>query len=193
MRSPRAPVGENTGRFRRQRGLSVSELARQSAVSKATILALEVGDANPTIDTLQSIANALDVTLADLVTEHTPYGVASVQRLGDSEWTENSDYKLRALGTLYGSDLVHVLHVVVGEEGYTSQGHEADSLECVFVLSGTAAVGHTDEPLELGAGDWARYPADVPHRLRAVSGTAEVLMIMRRNELSRNLLPIEKP
>ncbi len=193
MQSPRGFIGQNTGRFRRQRSLSVSELARRAGVSKATLLALELGDANPTVDTLESIASALEVTLAELVTEPSSHGSTVVQRHSEGEWNDYGDFKFRALGTMYGSDLVHVLHGVVNEEGYTSEGHEADSLECVYVLSGSLLAGSPDDPIQLNVGDWARYPADVPHRLCAVSGIAESLLIMRRSEMSRNLLPVEQP
>lgn len=193
MQPQRKIIGFNVGRFRRQRSLSVSALGRRSGVSKATLLAIELGDGNPTIDTLEAVANALDVTIADLVTSTDTHRGIAVQRLADGGWHDYEDFRFRALGTFYGPDLVHVLHGSSNEIGYVSEGHEAGSFECVFALSGVILVGDPDDPVELHPGDSARYAADVPHTLRSVTGTAETILVMQRSELSRNLLPIEKP
>ena len=63
-------LAENIKTFRKQRGLSQEELAREADVTYSTLIKLESGsNKNPTVKTLQQIAQALDVTLDDLMKE----------------------------------------------------------------------------------------------------------------------------
>lgn len=62
-------VGSRIRTARQAKGLGVAELAERVGISKGYISQLEngTGGANPTLDVLKRIADALDVTLADLV------------------------------------------------------------------------------------------------------------------------------
>ena len=66
MQEALRPLAENIHRFRVQRGLSLSALARQARVSKSTLSKLERRQANPSMDTLWSLAEALNVPFASL-------------------------------------------------------------------------------------------------------------------------------
>lgn len=65
------PNPELRGRLRRQRerlNQSLSDLADAAGVSKTYLLRLETDqDANPSLDILRRIADALDTTVADLI------------------------------------------------------------------------------------------------------------------------------
>ena len=63
-------LAENIKTFRKQRGLSQEQLARKAGVTYSTLIKLESGsNKNPTVKTLQQIAQALGVTLDDLMKE----------------------------------------------------------------------------------------------------------------------------
>jgi len=62
-------LATNLRRLRIARHLSLSELARATAVSKATLSGIENGRANPTIETLAGLAAALRVSLGELLEE----------------------------------------------------------------------------------------------------------------------------
>lgn len=53
--------------LRVDRGMGVTELARASGVSAATLCVLEAGRGNPTMGTLLAVARVLDVTPGDLL------------------------------------------------------------------------------------------------------------------------------
>lgn len=57
---------ENLHRLRTERGLSRAELERLSGVSWPTIYDLEHGRRNPRLDTLQALAEVLEVGLDEL-------------------------------------------------------------------------------------------------------------------------------
>jgi transcriptional regulator with XRE-family HTH domain len=60
-------VADNLRRLRVERGVSVSELARRSGVGRGPLTGLEAGRANPTIETLWALADALGAPFGDLV------------------------------------------------------------------------------------------------------------------------------
>jgi ribosome-binding protein aMBF1 (putative translation factor) len=61
-------AGENAIRvWREYRGLSASELAAKAGLSAAYVSELEIGKKTGTVDTLRKIADALGLTLDDLV------------------------------------------------------------------------------------------------------------------------------
>jgi transcriptional regulator with XRE-family HTH domain len=67
-----AAVGRNLRRIRSERGISQTALAAQTRLHRQTILALEAGrHKDLAVSTLQALAKALDVGLADLTAEAT--------------------------------------------------------------------------------------------------------------------------
>ncbi len=60
-------VGRNVRRFRRERGLTQEAFAVKSGFSQQYLSDLERGIRNPTVVTLFELAQALEVTPADLV------------------------------------------------------------------------------------------------------------------------------
>jgi len=65
----RVIIGRNIQRFRRERSLSQEELSFQSDSSRAYISGLEAGKRNPTALSLVKFADALGVTIIDLVSD----------------------------------------------------------------------------------------------------------------------------
>lgn len=61
-------VAKNIRKFRKQKELSQDKLSRLADVAHATIIKIESGGIkSPTIDTVQKIASALDVSLDTLI------------------------------------------------------------------------------------------------------------------------------
>ena len=61
-------IGKNIKKLRQSNGLSQDRLSKMADVSYNSIIKLETGGiTNPTIETLQKIAKALDVSVDDLI------------------------------------------------------------------------------------------------------------------------------
>lgn len=65
----RVLVGKNFARLRIERGLTQEQVEERSGFSQWYISSLERGRRNPTIISLYELANALGVTVADLIAE----------------------------------------------------------------------------------------------------------------------------
>ncbi len=63
-------LAQNIKKFRQQLKLSQEELAQKAGITYSTLIKLESGaNKNPTVKTLQQIANTLDVSLDQLMEE----------------------------------------------------------------------------------------------------------------------------
>lgn len=60
-------IGVNIQRIRRSLSVTQEELHHRTGLTRGYLSKLEKGDGNPTVISLQKIADALDVTLEDLV------------------------------------------------------------------------------------------------------------------------------
>lgn len=61
-------LSENIKKFRKKKGLSQDKLAKLADVTLTTLVKIESGvNDNPTIKTLKKIADALDISLNELV------------------------------------------------------------------------------------------------------------------------------
>jgi transcriptional regulator with XRE-family HTH domain len=171
-------VARNVRRFRQERAMSIGELARRSGLSKQTLSKIEQGTGNPTVETLALLGAALDVSARQLLTEWgTP---VYVQRHDPGEWTDAAHWAQRILDETYGSGYVRTLIIRLerrhGEPAVIGS-HQPGTLHHVYVITGKLRVGPLGEPVELAAGDFARFPGDVPHTYACLTERAVAHMV----------------
>lgn len=63
-------VGERIKKIRQEKGLTQKELGKKCGLADSAIRRYELGGANPKIETIERIANALDVDISDLDPDH---------------------------------------------------------------------------------------------------------------------------
>lgn len=63
-------VGKKIKVIRQKKGMSLRELANRSGIGKSTIFDIEQEDNNPTINTVLSLAEALEVPISNLFVEN---------------------------------------------------------------------------------------------------------------------------
>lgn len=89
--------GENIKKIRELKGLGINELSRLSGVNASYISAMERGEKeNPTITTLKKLADALEVTVDELMKEES---TVTYKKLG--EWDEKYANQVKEECTLY--------------------------------------------------------------------------------------------
>ena len=57
--------------FREQKGFTVNRLANQAGISQSYVRDIELGNKNPTVDLLETLCEALDITLKDFFNDET--------------------------------------------------------------------------------------------------------------------------
>ncbi|MDO4290301.1 MAG: helix-turn-helix transcriptional regulator [Eggerthellaceae bacterium] len=61
-------LGYNVERLRRQRGMDVSTFARVAGITRPTVYKMERGEADPKLSYVRKVADALGVSVVDLLT-----------------------------------------------------------------------------------------------------------------------------
>jgi transcriptional regulator with XRE-family HTH domain len=167
---PQDVLAANLRRLRIARRLSLSELARATGMSKATLSSVESGRSNPTVETLASLAAALRVSLGELL-EEPPLGEIRVARAGHDGAAPRELDRLDEAG------------VEVSEQAWgPRQRDERDPAPAgtragVYVLEGKLIAGPVERVTELTAGDYASCPIDVPHVYETERSGARALII----------------
>ncbi|HUN36561.1 MAG TPA: XRE family transcriptional regulator [Trebonia sp.] len=165
-------------RERARAGLSLTEVARQAGIAKSTLSQLESGAGNPSVETLWALAVALGVPFSQLV--EPPGARVEVIRVGQGlvVYSEESDYHVSMLSS-GPSGVRRDIYLVSGEPGTPrlAQPHQPGTVEHLVLSTGRVEIGPTGDPVELGPGDYIRYPGDVPHVFRALEpGTCGVMV-----------------
>jgi transcriptional regulator with XRE-family HTH domain len=163
-------------RLRVARRLSLSELARETSMSKATLSAIEAGRANPTIETLAALAAGLGVPVTALLdagdpAEMTVVRVATTPRTG--AW--RSIHRL----ALEGECELAELDVPPRHDEELAPRARGTRLH-VLVVEGTLIAGPSERVSELGRGDYAGFAADRPHVLRTGRGRARAVVVIEQ-------------
>jgi transcriptional regulator with XRE-family HTH domain len=163
---PQEVLAANLRRLRIARRLSLSELARATGMSKATLSGVESGRSNPTIETLAALAAALRVSLGELL-EEPPLGEVRIVRRGRSG----------------GLDRIDEDGIALSERAWEPRQTDepeprpAGSRAGVYVLEGKLIAGPVERVTELSAGDYASFPIDVPHVYETGRAAARALLL----------------
>ncbi len=177
-------IARNVARRRTEQGLTIGELARRAAISKQTLSLLERGTANPTVDTLTSIAEALGTTLQALIVESGSPVV--VRPLSAAKWESGVGGSTRLLDQIYGYGYVRTSIVRLRAAAQrTSEVLYRGSLHHVFVMEGDVEVGPAKRPIAISEGDFARFPADTEHVLHAISERAVLHVVTTFPQISQ--------
>ena len=156
-------LAANVRRLRIARHVSLSELARATRMSKATLSGIENGRSNPTIDTLAGLAGALRVSLGELL-EELPLGEVRVVRGSRSQPEQRDGVCWRELDALEPAQRIELAEIALdSRQVHEPHPNTAGSRTHVYVLHGKLIAGPVERITELAPGDYASFPSDVPH------------------------------
>lgn len=169
MQNDNALIAANIRRLRIEQAMSLGDLARRSGVSKQTLSKIEQGVGNPTVETLGALAAALGQSTRRLLTQWgTP---VFVQRGADATWDGDQACRERVLDEIYGSGYVRtlLLRLERGNDVPAIEPHQPGTLHHIYVMTGKLRTGPLNDQVELAAGDFVRFPADVKHQHTCLS------------------------
>jgi transcriptional regulator with XRE-family HTH domain len=168
-------VGRNVRRLRTERQISLGALAQRAGLAKQTVANLESGDGNPTIDTLLAVSRALGVGATWLLAEWGSPVI--VQRAGEAIWDQTPRGRHRRLDDTFGTGDVRSSMLELTAPAAPMPAQAPGTLLHAYVISGSVLAGTADDHHQLAAGDFIRFPGDVPHLLGAGNGAATVHLV----------------
>lgn len=170
-----AAIGEQIRRRRNQRSMSAAELARRAGLSKATLSGLESGTGNPTIDTLDAVAQALGVPLADILTAPEPAGSTLIPGTD----TPDEPVAWELLQRVAAGHQVETwrLRLAPGA-AFDGVPHAEGTREQIVVAHGGVRAGHLDDLHDLTPGDCLVFDGTVPHSYLAGDDGVDAVVIL---------------
>lgn len=185
-------VGQQVRYLRTRRGLSVRALATRGGFSPSFISQVELGQASPSIDSLQRIADVLDVTLSEFFATagadapKSPIVRRPERKVLQSGWSKAT---IQALSTAPAP--MEALLVVLapgGRSGKLAHGHTTDRF--AFLIRGQAVLSLGALDYVLGPGDSVMIQAGTPALWRNDGKrSAQVLVVSVRPSAHRGLRP----
>jgi transcriptional regulator with XRE-family HTH domain len=169
-------IAENLVAARHRSGMSLSGLSAASKVSKSTVHDIERGTANPRLDTLYAIADALDISLGDLIADHNDH--VHVTRADDGAVVTGDSVTARLMQRMTRAGDVEVYAITLGPEVQESQPHRAGTTECLIVHVGTVEVGPSDQQVILHPGESVLFSGVRPHSYRSVTAHATATLLV---------------
>ncbi|WP_136245637.1 helix-turn-helix domain-containing protein [Mycobacterium intracellulare] len=168
---------------RRQRGLTLEQLAEQTGLTKSYLSKIERRQSTPSIAVALKVARALDVDVGRLFSDESAEEKITVDRAHRGAGAER--YRVLA-STRLGKSMSPF--VVRPTDDPADDPHpEHVGQEFVFVHAGRVELDYGDQIIALGTGDSAYFDASVSHKIRAVGiRPAEVVVVAQAEP--RNLL-----
>lgn len=184
-----ASIGERLRAARDRAGLTLDQLAEATGLSKAHLSRLESSERQPSIAALLDLSATLGVPVNVLLGEDRD-GVPLSISAGTEPRHEANGLAIVTRSGFPGSSAIEALSITIDPDRPTSPPARHRGEEWLYVVSGTLlleydGIGHT-----LATGRCAHFDADRPHRLTALGGVTEILMVAAHD--SRTLQAVHR-
>ncbi len=166
-------IAERLAELRKLNGLTLEELAQRASLTKSYLSKLERGLSSPTIGTVLKLADALGVTVDQLINRSSRANeilhVKAADRIPFSPSTERHGYTYEAIATERPDKAMQpfvMLPPFTLAEDQPMASHAGEEL--IFVVSGEMEVLFEDRVVRMRAGDSLYFNASIPHRSRSI-------------------------
>lgn len=159
-------IGEKIAQNRKNKGLSIRDLAKLAEVTPSLLSQIERGLANPSVNSLKSIANALNVPLFTFFTSEVIKEDLIVR--GDSRkkvilpGADNVIYEILSPGVSDNLEFA-IMDLSPKSSSCTDYIHH-NGYEIAYVLAGKVTLVLDDEVFELNKDDSVKIPVGLKHR-----------------------------
>src|SRR3954469_25462592 len=179
-------VAPRLRKVREQRGVTLTEVAERTGISKSTLSRLENGRRKPSLELLLPLAQTYRVPLDDLV---------GAPEVGDPRIRlKPRRVNGRPVLPLTRPGGIQAWKIVIPESQSEPNPRTHDGFEWLYVLSGRMRLVLGDRDLVLGVGEAAEFDTQVPHWFGSTgAGPAEVLSIFGRPGERMHLQTQQRP
>ena len=176
------PISDGIKRLRAQHKLTQTELADMAGIPRATLANMEGDKSNPSISVVVKVAQALGVTVDDLISKQKSIHVTEVTR-NDMPVSYQDDGKFVSTRTSpINSPNIQINDIRMMPGCYTrGVPHPEGSYELFMCLEGKATMEVDGEKFEVDAGNLIYFHGHLPHcygnlSLKPVHAIAVVFM-----------------
>lgn len=175
-------LGARIREIRKQRGLSIRQVAERAGLSASLVSLIERNKANPSVGTLAKLASVLGVRVAELFdsgASGNPEGpvVRKEQRKRLHTSLMGVTHQLLVPDLNRKMELVYSVYDPKSWSGDVLMSHEGE--ECAYVVKGLMEVVVNGVPYILREGDTIYFDCSLPHQVKNIGdGPLEVIWVI---------------
>jgi transcriptional regulator with XRE-family HTH domain len=171
----RPAIGGQVKRWRRERGLTLAEVADRSGLNVGYLSQIENDKASPSLSCLAAIGDALDVPIAwFLIDEVAP---PDVVRAPERTVTTVERGRVERVDGNVSRGLSIIETVALPGMRTGAHAHAGD--EHHIVLRGRFRMTQGDHVVEVGPGDYVRWDGTIPHDAEVIGEDEGAMLIVR--------------
>ena len=163
-------IGREVRANRRQQNITVAELAQMTGISIGMISKIENGNTSPSLSTLETLSNALGVTLTSFFRRFEESRSAIHTKAGEGVEMERAGTRaghqynlLGHIGSNASGVMVEPYLITLNEKSDIFPTFQHDGVEMLYMLEGEVSYRHGDHLYALKPGDTLFFDADAPH------------------------------
>lgn len=163
-------IGREVRSFRKAQGTTVSELSETTGLSIGMLSKIENGNTSPSLQTLQTLANALSVPLTAFFRQFEERREAVHTKASEGVKTEREGTRaghqynlLGHIGSNSSGVIVEPYLIELTTESDTFETFQHSGIETIYMLEGEVDYRHGAKVFTLKPGDTLFFDADAPH------------------------------
>lgn len=163
-------IGREVRAFRKQKEITVAELASMTGLSIGMLSKIENGNTSPSLNTLQTLANALSVPLTSFFRRFEEQRSAVHTKTGEGVELERDGTRaghqynlLGHIGANSSGVIVEPYLITLSEQSDVFPMFQHGGIETIYMLEGKVDYRHGDDVFSLVPGDTLFFDADAPH------------------------------
>ena len=163
-------IGREVRAFRKQKDITVAELASMTGLSIGMLSKIENGNTSPSLSTLQTLADALSVPLTSFFRRFEELRMAVHTKAGEGVELEREGTRaghqynlLGHIGSNSSGVIVEPYLITLSEQSDVFPMFQHGGIETIYMLEGKVDYRHGDEVFSLVPGDTLFFDADAPH------------------------------
>ena len=163
-------IGREVRANRRQQNITVADLAQMTGISIGMVSKIENGNTSPSLSTLQTLSNALGVTLTSFFRRFEESRSAIHTKAGEGVEMERAGTRaghqynlLGHIGSNASGVMVEPYLITLNEKSDIFPTFQHDGVEMLYMLEGEVSYRHGDHLYALKPGDTLFFDADAPH------------------------------
>jgi transcriptional regulator with XRE-family HTH domain len=180
---PPAGIGPSVRALRRQRGVTLMDLAEAVMLDKGYLSRIERNIKVPSIATVLKIAGFFDVPVAELFGETLGKDIVHVSRAGERTGhspTSPAEYRIEELTSGKGAAGLDGFVMFPPEDFPEGRWAQHQGEELLYVIAGSVEVRFADRTIALQSGDSIQFPGALTHQVRRTSAETRVLIAISR-------------
>ncbi len=161
-------IGLQVRAFRRQLNMTVAELSKQAQLSPGMLSKIENGLTSPSLATLKSLSQALNVPVTSFFRKYEEERDASFVKAGEGLIIERrgsrAGHQYQLLGHTIGKQVfVEPYLISLTEESDVFPLFQHSGVEFIYMLEGEVVYRHGNRTYSLTPGDALFFDSDAPH------------------------------